>query len=193
MGTGHCFCWWLCFWFCFSRDMIVYQFQLLTFTNVSCSILSLAPLSMESCVAEVNRSHWYLPSGEICEAFEIGVVGLRTVGFAKQLIPARTTRSAQPWRGYSTGSFIRPCFFWRGPPSMVSKIQDGSLARLCIHCAAQKEGCDTEMPASSIQEPVSKLSLRASQSQMCRWKRPFCGLVPCSFQWKLSLSPAWAP
>ena len=84
-------------------------------------------------------------------------------------------------------------FFWRGPPSMVSKIQDGSLARLCIHCAAQKEGCDTEMPASSIQEPVSKLSPRASQSQMCRWKRPFCGLVPCSFQWKLSLSPAWAP
>lgn len=95
-----------------SSAVIVYQFQLLTFTNVSCSILSLAPLSMESCIAKVNRSHWYLPSGEICAAFEIGVVGLRT-GFAKQLIPARTTRSAQPWRGYSTGSFIRP---WTAQP-----------------------------------------------------------------------------
>ena len=56
-----------------SSAVIVYQFQLLTFTNVSCSILSLAPLSMESCIAKVNRSHWYLPSGEICAAFEIGV------------------------------------------------------------------------------------------------------------------------
>ena len=149
-----------------------------------------------SCVAKVNQSHWYLPSGEICEAFEESYFfrDLRSCGVENSWI-----REAHPCdfalveqhevlNGYSTGCFIRLVFFGAvlsAQPGKQDSRRQFSKGMYPLHSTNggmwHWKAATLGPPPSRSQSDWDDLPPCASQSQMCRWKRPFCGLVPWSF------------